>query len=66
MSDSSLSSSEASLSSSDLLDSFSNFDKLKPYDFEPTVSGNENSDTEVTSSTMETKETEKERKGNLD
>ena len=31
MSDSSLLSSEASLSSSDSLDSFSNFDKLKPY-----------------------------------
>ena len=31
MSDSSLLSSEASLSSSDPLDSFSNFDKLKPY-----------------------------------
>ena len=35
MSDFSLSSSEASLSSSESLDSFSNFDKLKPYDFEP-------------------------------
>ena len=32
VSDSSLSSSETSLSSSDSLDSFSNFDKLKPYD----------------------------------
>ena len=31
MSDSSMSSSETSLSSSDSLDSFSNFDKLKPY-----------------------------------
>ena len=44
MSDSSLSSSEASLSSSDSLDSFSNFDKLKPYDVESTVSDNENTD----------------------
>ena len=41
MSDSSLSSSETSLSSSDSLDSFSNFDKLKPYNFEPTISDNE-------------------------
>ena len=38
MSDSSLSSSETSLSSSELLDSFSNFDKLKPHDLERTVS----------------------------
>ena len=60
MSDSSLSSSEASLSSSDSLDSFSNFDKLKPYDFEPTVSDNENTDGKVSASTMETKEAEKE------
>ena len=66
MSDSSLSSSETSLSSSDSLDSFSNFDKLKSYDFEPIVSDNENTDGEVSSSTMETKEAEKERKGNLD
>ena len=66
MSDSSLSSSEASLSSSDSLDSFSNFDKIKPYDFEPTVSDNENTEEEVNSSTMKTKEAEKERKGNLD
>ena len=66
MSDSSLLSSEASLSSSDLLDSFSNFDKLKPYDFEPTVSDNENADREVSSSAMQTKEAEKKRKGNLD
>ena len=41
MSDSSLSSSETYLSSSDSLDSFSNFDKLKPYNFEPTISDNE-------------------------
>ena len=66
MNDSSLSSSEAFLSSSDSLDNFSNFDKLKPYEFEPTVSDNENTDGEVSSSTMETKEAEKERKGNLD
>ena len=66
MSDSSLLSSEASLNSSDSLDSFSNFNELKPYDFEPTVSGNENTDGEVSSSTMQTKEAEKERKGNLD
>ena len=45
---------------------FSYFDKLKPYDFEPTVSKNENTDGEVSFSTMETKEAEKERKGNLD
>ena len=42
MSDSSLLSNEASLSSSDSLDSFSHFAKLKPYNFEPTVSDNEN------------------------
>ena len=47
MSDSSLWSSEATLSSPDSLDSFSNFDKLKPHDFEPTVSDNENTDGEV-------------------
>ena len=52
MSDSSLLSNEASLSSSDSLDSFSNFVKLKPYDFEPTVSDNENTDGEVSSSAM--------------
>ena len=66
MSDSSFLSGEVSLSSSDSLDSFSNFDKLKPYDFKPTVSDNENTDGEVSSSAMETKEAEKERKGNLD
>ena len=66
MSDSSLLSSEASLSSSDPLDSFSNFDKLKPYDFDPTVSDNENTDEEVSSSDMQTMGAEKERKGNLD
>ena len=47
MSDSSFLSGEASLSSSDSLDSFSNFDKLKPHDFEPTVSDNENTEGEV-------------------
>ena len=61
-----MSSSEASLSSSNSLDSFPNFDKLKPYAFEPTVNDNENTDGEVSSSTMETKKAEKERKGNLD
>ena len=62
-----MSSSEAFLSSSDSLDSFSNFDKLKPCDFfQPRVSDNENTDGEVSSSTMQTKETEKERKENLD
>ena len=66
MSDSSLLSNEASLSSSDPLDSFSNFVKLKPYDFEPTVSDNENTEGEVSSSAIQTKEVEKERKGNLD
>ena len=66
MSDSSLLSSEASLSSSDSLYSFSNFDKLKPYEFERTVSDNENIDGEVSSSAMQAKEAEKERKGNLD
>ena len=49
MSDSSFSSSEASLSSSDSLDSFSNFYKLKPYVFEPTVNDNKNTDGEVNS-----------------
>ena len=66
MSDFSLLSSEASFSSSDSLDSFSNFGKLKPYDFEPTVSDNGNTDEEVSSSAMQTKWAEKERKGNLD
>ena len=55
-----------SLSSSDSLDSFSNFYKLKPYDFESTVSDNENADGEVSFSAMQTKGVEKERKGNLD
>ena len=64
MSDSSLSSSDTSLSYSDSLDSFSDFNKLKPYDFEPTVSDNENTSGEVSSSTMQTKELKK--KGNLD
>ena len=64
MSDSSLLSNEASLSSSDSLDSFSNFVKLKPYNFEPTVSDNENENTdrEVSSSAMQTKEAEEVRK----
>ena len=66
MSDSSLLSSEAFFSSSDSLDSFSNFDKLKPYEFEPTVSDNENADREVSSSATQTKGAEKERKENLD
>ena len=34
--------------------------------FEPTVSNNENRDGEVSSSAMQTKRVEKERKGNLD
>ena len=59
-------SNEASLSSSDSLDTFSNFVKLKPYNFEPTVSDNENTDGEFSSSAMQTKQAEKERKGNLD
>ena len=50
MSDSSLLASEASLNSSESLDSFYNFDKLKPYNFEPTVSDNGNTDGEVCSS----------------
>ena len=66
MSDFSLLSSEASFTSSDSLDSFSNFDKLKPYDFESTVSDNVNTDEEVSSSAMQTTRAEKERKGNLD
>ena len=66
MSDSSLLSNEASLSSSDSLNNFSNLVKIKPCDFEPTVSDNENTDGEVSSSAMQTKEAEKERKGNLD
>ena len=52
MSDSSLLSNQASLCSSDSLDSFSNFVKLKPYDFEPAVSDNENTDGEASSSAM--------------
>ena len=68
MSDSSLLSNEASLSSSDSLHSFSNFVKLKPYNFEPTVSDNENENTdgEVSFSAMQTKEAEEVRKRNLD
>ena len=42
MSDSSLPSSETSLSSSDSLDIFSKFYKLKLYDFETIISDNEN------------------------
>ena len=53
-------SNETSLSSSDSLDSFSNFVKLKTYDFEPAVSENENADGEVSSSAMQTKEAERE------
>ena len=62
MNDSSLLSNEAIKS----LDSFSNFVKLKPYDVEPTVSDNENTDGDISSSAMQTKEAEKEGKGNLD
>ena len=62
MSDSSLLSNEASLGSCESLDSFSNFIKIKPCDFEPTVSDNENTDGEVSSSAIQTKEAEKERK----
>ena len=65
MSDSSLLSNQASLCSSDSLDSFSNFVKLKPYDFEPAVSDNENTDGEASSSAMQAKEAEKEQKWNL-
>ena len=54
------------MSPSDSLDSSSYFEKLKPYDFEPTVSHNENTDREVSSSAMQAKETEKEQRGNLD
>ena len=66
MSGSSLLSKEVPLSSSESLDSFSSFVKLKPYDFELTVSGNENTDGEVSFSAMQSKEAEEERKGNLD
>ena len=66
MSDSSWLSNEASLSSSGSLDSSSNFVKLKPYDFEPTVSDNENTNGETSSSAMQTKEAEKEQQRNLD
>ena len=58
-------SSSETLSSSDSHDSFPNFGKLK-YDFEPTVSDNENTNGEVSSSATQTKEAEKERKRNLD
>ena len=53
-------------SCSDSLDTFSNFVKLKPYNFEATVSDNENTDEEVSCSAMQTKEVEKEQKRNLD
>ena len=66
MSDSSWLSNEASLSSSGSLDSSSNFVKLKPYDFEPTVSDNENTGGEISSSAMQTKVAEKEQNRNLD
>ena len=59
-------SNDTSLSYSYSLDSSSNFVKPKPYDFEPTVSDNENTDGETSSSAMQKKEVEKERKGNLD
>ena len=42
-------------SCSDSLDTFSNFVKLKPYNFEATVSDNENTDEEVSCSAMQTK-----------
>ena len=58
-------SNEVSLSSSDSLDSLPNFGKFKPYDFEPSVSDNENTDGEVRSTAIQTKEAEKERKKNL-
>ena len=58
-------SNEVSLSSSDSLDSLPNFDKFKPYDFEPSVSDNENTDGEVRSTAIQTKEAEKEQKKNL-
>ena len=58
MSDSSLLSNEASLSPFNSLDSFSNFYKLKP-----TVSDNENTDGEVSSSATQTKGAEKRTKG---
>ena len=64
MSDSSLSSSETSWSSSDSLNTF--LILTKPYDFESTASDNDNTDREVSSSTMQTKKAEKERKRNLD
>ena len=66
MNDSSLLSSEASLSSSDSRDSFSNLGKLKPGDFDPTVSDNENTEGGVSSSAIQTKGAEKEEKGSLD
>ena len=50
----------------DSLDSFSNFNKPKPYKFEPVIGDNENTDREVSSSAMQTKKAEKERKENLD
>ena len=60
MSDSSLLPSEASLSNYDSIDSFSNFGKLKPHSFEPTMSDNENTDRKVSSSALETKGAETE------
>ena len=67
MSDSSLSSSDTSLSSSESLDCFSNLDKLKPYDFEPTVSDNENIEMEKSVLQICKQRTlkKKEQKGNL-
>ena len=59
MSDSILSSSETSLRSSDSIDSYSKFNKLKPYEFEPTVSDNESTGGGVSSLTMQTKELRK-------
>ena len=62
MSHSSLLSNETSLGSSDSLVSSSNFIKLKPYDFELTVSDNKITYGEICSSAMQTKEAEKEQK----
>ena len=47
------------MSFSDSLGSFSSFVKLKPYNFEPTVSDSENTDGEVSSSALQTKKLKK-------
>ena len=59
MGDSILSSSETSLRSSDSIDSFSKFNKLKPYEFEPIVSDNKSIGGEISSLTMQAKELRK-------